>query len=179
MTVEGVCTVMHSQGQHTADQTLTYKQSIGLICGRWLFFYLSRPPSHSLTQLVSSFLPLSWAVNLKKNILCCVIIHNRMPGVGGVRHCQWLKLNMAPLKVEAIGENYDLWNLSAFLSLCKATGWCNLSWWRAARSIREDEELGEGKWKRLWVEKGKVEQEQGFSLPCCFPSITLGGDVWS
>lgn len=29
------------------------------------------------------------------------------------------------------------------------------------------------------VEEGKVEQKRGFSLPCCFPSISLGGEVWS
>lgn len=96
-----------------------------------------------------------------------------------VRHCQKLKLNMAPFIKLMLLERIMITNLRALLSLCKAASWCNLSNWRVARSIRQDEVLRLWKWKRLSIKMEMVEQQQSFGLPCCFPSITLGGQGWS
>lgn len=139
------CTVVHrnqTQDQHTAGYSWSDTEIANCTnnppatdC------FLPLAPSVTLTWLVSSSLSLSRVVNLKNN-LSCAIIHKGIRGLGVRAIARGWNWTWHLLKVEAIGENYDLWNLRAFLSLCTATGWCNLSWWRVARSIREDEQLG-------------------------------------
>lgn len=142
-------------------------------------------PSLTLTRLVSSSLSPSSAVNLKNN-LSCVIIHNRIRGWGGgVEALLEAEIERGTfLEVESMEENYDLWKPTGlFVSVQKATGWCNLSYWRVCKINPRMQSLNwkkkkkkEGNEKGLWVKKEK-KKRWSRNRALAFPAASLAS-LW-